>query len=140
MQTLRRLILTDGRLTALVLACVLAMKLLVPGGWMVSNDHGRIVVTICSGSAPKTVVMPMPGMAHHDTGGDHGKSDAKPDMPCAFAGLSAGMLGGVDPALLVLALAFAAILALLPVRPRVRRALLRLRPPLRGPPLHPRLR
>jgi hypothetical protein len=78
----------------------------------------------------------MPVMAGMDHGDDHGssKEHGKPEMPCAFAGLSALALGAVDAILLPAALAFVAIVALRPARPSAVPRAPYLRPPLRGPP------
>lgn len=101
---------------------------------MIDNDHGRIVITICSGTGPVKMVMDVPGL--HGDMADHGKSKdhGKGEMPCVFSGLSAATTGAIDPiqlaALLVFVLAAGLAVTILP-------GLLRcayLRPPLRGPP------
>lgn len=109
------------------------LKLLVPTGYMIDSSHGRITVTICSGTGPATMTMEMPGMDHSMP--DHGKKDSgKAEMPCAFAGLSAAMTGAIDPVQLaaliafVMALGLVAVILPAPARPA------HLRPPLRGPP------
>jgi hypothetical protein len=120
----------------LLCAATLLLKLLVPTGYMIVGEHGRIAITLCPGTMPAAapMVMTMPGM--HDAMPDHGKAQdhGKAEMPCAFAGLSAAVLAAVDPVLLatliafVLAIGRAAIVPGAPARPA------RLRPPLRGPP------
>jgi hypothetical protein len=142
---LRRLFLTNRRWAALFVALALAMKLLTPTGYMFVQEGGRIGVALCPGFTPMVTPpeMKMPGMqnmhvmpaAQHES--DHGSpgEHAKPEMPCAFAGLSALALGAIDAVLLAAALAFVALLALRPVRPRPARRVLYLRPPLRGPPI-----
>ncbi len=141
MQTFRH-ILAQRHLAALICAAAMLLKLLVPTGYMIASDHERIALTICSGMVAQPEAMVMPGMdqpmamaqgAMRDKGKstDHGK----PEMPCAFAGLSAQVLGAVDVVLLAIALASVAIMALRST-PRVApRAAPYLRPPLRGPPL-----
>ena len=117
-------------------AATLLLKLLVPTGYMIANDHGRFTITICSGIAPAAMTMDMPGM-HAETA-DHGKAKdhGKAEMPCAFAGLSAAVLDPIDPiqlaALIAFVLAIGLTMAVLaaPSRPGF------LRPPLRGPPVH----
>lgn len=118
------------------------LKLLVPTGYMIASDHGRLSITICSGMATQPAAMAMPGMDHamamaHGAMPDPDKSTghAKPEMPCAFAGLSAHILGAVDIVMLVTALAAVAIMALRSVPGVAPRAAPHLRPPLRGPPL-----
>lgn len=114
----------------------LALRLLVPGGYMLSAGADGIAVALC----PGTTAMPenarpihaMAGMKHPGGGStEHGR----PEMPCAFAGLAAPALGGADPVLLVVALAFVALLLLISASPGAVRTAPRLRPPLRGPPI-----
>lgn len=123
---LRRHVLNHPALAALILAAALLLRVLVPAGFMPVNDHGRVVIAICSGTSAGA--MTMPGMKHHDSGGDMAKS------PCAFADLALPMQGGADPVLLVAALAFVALLALVRAVPVAPRGPRNLRPPLRGPP------
>ena len=135
MQAIRHL-LAQRQLAVLICAATLLLKLLVPTGYMIDNDHGRIAITICSGTAPATMTMEMPGM--HGDMPDHGKSKdhGKAEMPCAFSGLSAAALGPIDPIQLAALIAFVLTLGLVgtilpaPSRPAF------LRPPLRGPPAY----
>jgi len=115
----------------LVCVAALLMKLLVPAGYMVEADHGRLAITTCPGSAPVASAMP----AMHHAKRDHApREHGKAEMPCVFAGLSAAALGTADPVQLaaliafVLALGLAATILPAPSRPA------HLRPPLRGPP------
>jgi len=130
-----RRLLAHRHLALLLCAATLLLKLLVPGGYMIGSDHGRVTIELCSGvvTQPMTAAMAethgdMPG---HGRSQDHGKAE----MPCAFAGLSAASLGAVDPIQLVAAIAFVMAIGLSPVLlpSVVRRGYLR--PPLRGPPL-----
>jgi hypothetical protein len=114
-----RRLLAQRYFAVLFCAAALLLKLLVPTGYMISSEHGRITIELCSGVAPHATTMAMSGM--HGDMPDHGKSQdhGKAEMPCAFAGLSVATLGaiGLSPA----------------VQPAtVRRGYLR--PPLRGPP------
>lgn len=137
-----RHLLAQRQLAALMCVVTLFLKLVVPTGYMIGSDHGRIAITICSGTSPTTLMMDMPGM-HGDMpgvgvigGADHGKSKdhGKSEMPCAFAGLSAAMMGTVDPIQLAALIAFvmaigtAGLILPTPSPPS------HLRPPLRGPP------
>ena len=92
-----RHLLAQRHLAVLICAATLLLKLLVPTGYMIDSDHGRIAITICSGTGPATMAMEMPGM--HGDMPDHGKSKdhGKAEMPCAFSGLSAAMTGAIDP-------------------------------------------
>ncbi|KQM61736.1 MULTISPECIES: hypothetical protein [unclassified Sphingomonas] len=145
MSRLRRLFLTHNALAALVIIVTLAMKAVVPAGFMPMLVEGRVVIALCSGFGPVIPVAAPPKMAgmHHGAamGADHGRHapkdggqhDDKP-QPCAFSGLSTPSLAGADPVVLAIAIAFVLTLGLhivvaLPVmRPG------RLWPPLRGPP------
>ncbi len=129
-----RHLLTHRHLAVLICAATLLLKLLVPTGYMIDNDHGRMTVTICSGTAPPTMTTEMPGM--HGNMPDHGESKdhGKAEIPCAFSGLSAAMLGSIDPVQLAALIAFILAIGMSPIVPPtpVRRTYLR--PPLRGPP------
>lgn len=125
-----RSLLAHRHLTLLILAAALAIRVLIPGGYMISADHGTITVSVCSGVTAAPMTMAMPGMP------DHGKKDAHPtgEQPCAFAGLSHQALGAVDALLLLAAIAFVMALGTAPA-PRLRPLRTAYeRPPLRGPP------
>lgn len=130
MHALRAFLQKHSSLAALIVVAALALRVLVPGGYMPSIDHGRITVKICTGApdGPGTMVMAIPGLEHKQQPGDVATGK------CAYADLAQAMTGGADVILLAAALAFALALALqlistLPVRPAEF-----LRPPLRGPP------
>ena len=132
MRAIRHLFRRHAGLAWLVVTLALAMKLLVPAGFMPVLDAGKFEIVICSGNGPMTMTMAMPGMAGQH-GGDH-DAPAKHDAPCAFAGLAAPSLGGAD--VIQLAIAIAAIVALgILFRPLAQTlAWSFVRPPLRGPP------
>ncbi len=126
--TLRHHVLRHRWLAVWLIAVTLLMKIVVPSGYMLGSSHGTVTVEICSGYGP--MPMAMPGMAHHGDRQDQGK----PEQPCTFAGLTAPALGGTDPLLLALFVAFiAATVFRAVVRPAPRQHP-RLRPPLRAPP------
>lgn len=135
MQAVRHL-LAQRHLAVLICAATLLLKLLVPTGYMIDSDHGRITITICSGTAPRTMTMEMPGM--HGDMPDHGKSKdhGKAEMPCAFSGLSAAMLGAIDPIQFATLIAFVLALGLIATVPPAPSRPTYLRPPLRGPPAY----
>ena len=88
MDSLRRLSSNHDRLFLALVVLALAVRALVPSGWMVmAGADGAARLTICTGTGP-IVEMPspamatMPGMAHHDDG-----APTHPDHPCAFVGL-----------------------------------------------------
>lgn len=132
MERLRALIVERRRWWSLLVACSLAVRLIVPAGFMPALDGGRITLQICSGMASTETMATMPTM-------HHGKSDlpakSRIETPCAFAGMGVAALGTVDPVLLLAAVLFAFLIAsravsqVLPAPPG------RLRPPLRAPPL-----
>ena len=127
-----RLLLRSHRVAfLLLLACTLAVRMLVPTGFMPVVADGTITVAVCPGAQPvATGTHSMVGM-HHDDSGKHGKAD----MPCVYAGLGQAAVGSVPPALVAAALAFAFLLAS-QAATRQRWAMpARLRPPLRAPPL-----
>lgn len=118
-------------IAALIFAAALALRVLVPGGYMPVAADNRILVQICTGTpdGPDAMLMAIPGLEHKQQPGNAAQGK------CAYADLAEAMTGGADPVLLAAALAFALALALslaltLPPMKRVR-----LRPPLRGPPL-----
>jgi hypothetical protein len=91
-----RQILARRHLAALILICALAVRVLVPAGFMVGHTaSGAPALVLCPGQNDAPVAMPM----HHDMAhmmpdgsmmsGDHdtGKQSHDPgtDRPCAFA-------------------------------------------------------
>ncbi|WP_240500029.1 DUF2946 family protein [Sphingomonas montana] len=134
-QTIRRL-LAQRHLAVLICAATLLLKLLVPTGYMIASDHGRFALTICSGTAPAAATMDMPGMhgdmPDHRKPKDHGKAE----MPCAFSGLSAAILGPIDPIQLAALIAFVLAIGLTATVPPAPSQPAFLRPPLRGPPIY----
>ncbi|MDE0879711.1 MAG: hypothetical protein OSB00_13780 [Sphingomonas bacterium] len=95
MDTIRRLSLNHRMLMLALVALALAVRALVPGGWMVMPAaDGAVRLTICTGTGPVEMTMPMTtagqmsgqmsGMPHH---GDTDGAPSHPDRPCAFVGL-----------------------------------------------------
>lgn len=132
MHSLHRLVLSNRPLATAILACALLMKLVMPAGFMPTVSNGQIVVSICSGTGPMTMVMTIPGLEHGKSDGSehHGKTE----QPCAFSGLSTPSLAATDPILLAAAILFVLALGALPITLPVATAPPYLRPPLRGPP------
>jgi len=118
----------------LICTATLLLKLLVPSGYMIDSDGGRIAITICSGTVPSPAAREMPRA--HGAMPDHGKSEdhGKAQMPCAFSGLSAAALGSVDPVQLAAFIAFIMAIGLAGARLLPPQEAAYLRPPLRGPP------
>lgn len=140
MQRVRRLIRTHRPAIGWLLLLVLAARLLVPGGFMTVATAEGVRLVPCSGwmsaSAPDHA-MPMVG-AHHARGGDAARPDqpdhGKAELPCTFAGLGHAALGGADPVVLALALAFAMLLAARTPATALPRPAPRSWPPAHGPP------
>ena len=132
MHALRRLIARRRGLTALLFAAALALRLLVPTGFMPDVAGGTLSLILCPAADPAPQPVAMPGMHHHDA--PHERHSASHDGPCAFAGLSLAPLLPVDPLLLAAAIVLAMALA----RTRAAQALPRrafyIHPPSRGPP------
>lgn len=136
-----RTLLAQRHLALLLCVATLLLKLLVPTGYMIDDDHGTLTITVCSGVAPRTVTMEMPGM--HGDMPDHGKSkdhggsnQGKAEMPCAFSGLSAAALGAIDPIQLAALIAFIMAMGIIGLAPPPPLTPPYLRPPLRGPPAY----
>jgi len=94
-----------GLLVAAV-SLVLLLRALVPSGFMPVETNGRIVVQLCTGTGPATMVLDL-GKAAPTSGDQHKAGDG----PCTYAGTFAGgLLAATPPSVLAPALA----LALLP--------------------------
>ena len=128
MNRLRLSIRRHAALAGLLVAAALALRVLVPAGFMPSVENGRVVIAICTGYGPMT--MAMPGMDHQDDG----KSE-QAKSPCAFADLALPAIGSADPVLLAAAIRYILALSLVLVVAQRVQPIARLRPPLRGPPL-----
>lgn len=129
-RTLRHFI--RGRLigTWTLFALALAMRMLVPAGFMPSFSSSGVEIVFCSGAGPMKMVMPgsAPGHAHD------GQAPAKPDAPCGFSALGAPSLSGADPIQLAAAVATIMVAGLLPARGLPVRRVASLRALPRGPP------
>ena len=144
MTSLRRLLLDHRALALWLAALALAVRLLVPAGFMVGTIDGRPVLQLCSGFGPvaATVMAMAHGDAHHVRGSHHERDGHREsdhpaaDMPCPYAGLAQVATTPVDPALLVLAIAFVMALGVRATPRPARRDRAYLRPPMRGPPRH----
>ncbi|MFC0205518.1 hypothetical protein [Novosphingobium soli] len=131
MGTIRHFFRDRPALAALLLAAVLCLKALVPQGTMPAAPETGLIVALCSGTMPAgtamTIVIPTKG-GHQE----HGAATA--DHPCAFAPLGAAMTGADLAPLLVVALAFVFVAAILR-RPLALPATgAQIRPPSQGPP------
>jgi hypothetical protein len=133
MMGLRAILLGRKRLALLLIAVALAMKALVPGGYMLGAHDQVLTISICADSSgtqqTRQIVVPREG-GEKDTVSQHAKSG-----PCAFSALGMAGLTGADPVLLALALAAILAIGLAPRTSPTLQPRAHLRPPLRGPPL-----
>ena len=114
---------------ALLLACALALKLLVPAGYMPAP--GQLSIQLCTGEGVRTVLIDRDGQRIPD-GQPH---QASPAMPCAYAGLAAPILSATPPALLVIAILFVLATGIRPASAPTRQRSAPPRPPGRAPPI-----
>jgi len=143
-QPLRRL-LAQRHLATLILACALAVRVLVPAGFMIGQSaSGAPLLVVCPSQIDMPVFAPamphdmahmMPDghmMAGHDAG--HQSHDPGTDRPCAFA--AAGLAVDVPIDVPLLAPAPPPSFAALPVRASTDpgRGLAAPPPPATGPP------
>lgn len=139
---------------ALLLAVTLLMKLLVPVGYMATATAAGFRFELCSGVRGQPVSMPQAG-AHDQQAGNHHMADhhaasgerqaageshdkghgSKPDMPCAFAGVTAAADGAASPALEAPLQVPSTDSAPRPLAVAVGRGLAAPPPPATGPPL-----
>lgn len=131
MQRLRRLVLANRPFACALVGLALMLKMVVPAGLMPTVSNGHIVVSICSGTGPATMVVAIPGLDHKSDKDDH---HSKAEQPCAFSGLSNSSLAAVDPFVLAAAILFILALGTRPRTLHTHRTIPYLRPPLRGPP------
>ncbi|VWX48698.1 DUF2946 family protein [Novosphingobium sp. 9U] len=133
MKVLRQTLLQHRGLALWLVALALAMKALVPSGFMIEAQSQAITIAICGDATgahlTRQIVVPQ-RETPQERAAQHTKSAA-----CPFSALDMAGTPGADPVLLGLALAFILAIGLAPrAAPRlIERAYLR--PPLRGPPL-----
>ncbi len=124
MELLRSALLKHPLLAVTIALATLALRLAVPAGYMPAVDHGRLTLAPCSGSGPVAA-----GIGHHEEG------EPKAESACAFADLALPVIGGADSVQLTAALLFIVATGLFLAAVPPTGVPLRLRPPLRGPPL-----
>lgn len=134
MRAVRDLARSHRHLVGWFLALALAVKLLVPAGFMLSVEQGRLAMVPCEGMAPRAAAPAAHAMPGHDDPSP-AEGHGEPELPCAFAGLQGQALAALPPALLVALLLFIREAAFRPASYRTVRATPRLRPPGRAPPL-----
>jgi hypothetical protein len=125
-RTLRHFFRDRPAIAALLLAAALLLKIVVPNGYMPTAPVDGVVITLCSGT---TMTL---DLDRHDA--DKERSASTAAHPCAFAPLGDGLLGSAPIALLLAALAFAFVAAILAVPLALRPSAAGIRPPGQGPP------
>jgi hypothetical protein len=68
-----------------IMVLALAVRMIIPTGWMPSMIAGKATITLCTGAGMVEVWVDADGKIHKDS---PAKKSAN-DQPCAFAGLSA---------------------------------------------------
>jgi hypothetical protein len=84
----------DHRLTLILLACALALRVLVPAGWMPSASGGALAIEPCPAAEPAPSMLMM---AHHHDASKHGSHKGQHD-DCAFAPLTIAFAATQVPA------------------------------------------
>lgn len=125
---LRRLLHAHARVAALVVALALAVRIVVPAGFMPMMHDGALTITLCNGTGPAMIAIEIPGLKHHGEG-------QQTQQRCAFADLALPAQGGADPIQLAAALLFILLAAFFAVPAFDLARAAHVRPPLRGPPL-----
>lgn len=130
MRTLRQFFRDRPAFAAVLLAAALCLKIVLPAGYMPSSSGGEQIVALCSSSASAgaTVKIHIPGRS----GDDDAFGSAR--HSCAFAPLAALALDPVPPAIILAALLFVFIAAILRMPLELAAVGAQIRPPSQGPP------
>lgn len=133
MASLRALLLRHRAVAAALVALALCMKALVPAGYMVAPQARTFTLLVCADSLGERTATQVSIPARDDI--HQGKdASAKARETCPFAGHAFPALGGADPILLALAIAFVLALGFASIPAPTIRRVAHLQPPLRGPP------
>lgn len=138
MLPLRIFLRSHRHMAALILALALALRALVPAGYMVGSPAASgtrfLTIEICADVLGQRVTRQIAIGQSAPTGDHQPAANQRGDHPCAFSTLTMAALAGADVVLLAAALAFVLALGFAPVASPARPGTPRLRPPLRGPP------
>lgn len=150
MGELRKLLHGRYLLFAALIALALAMKVLVPAGYMLNHGETGSLLAICPKANPGMNLAPakappsehhgghaghhVDGMSHdaHHDGDRHDGHSA--DNTCPYSVMPMASLSGADGVQLAIALLFILTLGFVAVAPPQLTPISYLRPPLRGPP------
>jgi len=116
------------RIALALLGLVLAVRVLVPAGWMPAQQGPGFAIAMCSGSGAEAVWVDTEGKVHKQAPAAMG------DQHCAFAGLGAPMLGSDLPPAILPAVRAGAAPALQPALAAIGHGLAAPPPPATGPP------
>lgn len=116
------------RLALVLVALALLVRVAIPQGWMPVAQADGFGFAICSGSGPAA------GWVDLDGSGEHKPDKSAHDHPCAFAGMSAPLLGGADVSVALPAPAVAAIPSAAHLAAAIGHGLAAPPPPSTGPP------
>ena len=129
--SLMRTILHRYRIMAfVVIALALAMKALVPAGYMVDSASKALTIRVCADAQLTSTVLDIVVPMKSEPAGKHSKAQDA----CPYTALSLASLGGADPFQLALALLFILATGFTALALTAPRRIGYLRPPLRGPP------
>lgn len=137
MIALRAFLLRHSTLALGLVALALAMKALLPAGYMPGGDTRSFTIQLCSEGIDgrhdlvRQITVPASDAVEKAAAGH-----AKAQGTCPFGALGHALLGGADPVLLAAALAFILALGFAPVAVPAPRRRAHAWPPLRGPPLN----
>ncbi|KUR73167.1 hypothetical protein AQZ52_04495 [Novosphingobium fuchskuhlense] len=136
MSGLRTFLLRYRAMAFALMALALAMKAIVPAGYMVGAESKVLTIRICDDAQlsaaahnalnARDIAIPMKG----EPAGKHSKADGM----CPYGALSFAGLAGADPIQLALALLFILATGFAALALPAPRRISYLRPPLRGPP------
>ncbi|MBW6528516.1 hypothetical protein KZ813_16865 [Sphingomonas sp. RHCKR7] len=133
MAVIRQHLLARGCLAVLLIALTLAMRLVVPGGYAPDVAGGEVRLAVCTPGGPQVLPVSVPEFRQRGSVSD---DVARPSGACAFTALRSAYGSAVDPCLLAAAIAFIIAISIFWVPLGALAESRRLRPPLRGPPLH----
>lgn len=131
MRGLRHWLMARRHLVLGLVMLTLAVRALLPQGYMPVRLGQVLTIQICADASGQrySARIPVPALPRDQDG-------ATAHHPvCAFAAHGMPLLDGAAAPLLLCALLFAMVMALLPVAPARRVRAVRLLPPLRAPPL-----